>query len=672
MSRLTDLIQEAKRLNPELGEAIDKEVKHLQDRRAFGLNFERHAPEAVDLFGRPIRMGDKVRMLAPRGETAAPDTRLWKVTGATGAGDGRIVQLRDDATGDTAEHPLPELVVVAESNDVIYPGLESTRRIELDGNKPFHTVVNAENLHALKALLYTHRASIDCIYIDPPYNTGNDDWIYSDRYVGGEDLYRHSKWLSFMERRLVLAKELSKDTGVIIVAIGDDEHHRLRMLMDQTFGAENFISDVVWQGGRKNDSRYVSNGADYMLIFAKRSEALRESGIRWRETKQGLAEARKKAAELRSTHSPGPELAKAWKTWLKVAKAAGTLSDSVARFDVLSDDGEPINTYGNITWPGNGGHYYEVPHPITGEPVKKPLTGWRFNESKMHDQIAAGRVWFGSDASVIPRGITYLSEVESEVPLSVFQQDRKAANTRARKVLGDTRFPNPKDHNVLMRWISLVAGSHATVLDFFGGSGSTLEAVARLNAQDGGTRQCILVTNNEVGAKEAKRLVKEGHRQGDPEWEAVGVHDWVTKPRIVAVTTGERPDGSTFEDTVPANVEFFKLTYEAPLKVKSHHDFLRIAPLLWLRAGARGRRIEELPNGWDVADSYGVIDRLERVDQFVAALEANPEAKLAYVVTDDERRFQTVCADLPDHVEPVRLYESYLRNFEIDAARSAR
>ncbi len=178
-------------------------------------------------------------------------------------------------------------MVVAEFREPIYPGLVSTGKVERGGDKPFHTVINAENYHALQTLLFTHRGQVDCIYIDPPYNTGSADWIYNDRYVSGDDLYRHSKWLAFIERRLVLAQVLLKDTGVIIVAIGDEEHHRLRMLLDQVFGDQNFLADIIWQGSGKNDARYTAGGVDYMLVYAKSEEALAASGRRWREAKPG-------------------------------------------------------------------------------------------------------------------------------------------------------------------------------------------------------------------------------------------------------------------------------------------------------------------------------------------------------------------------------------------------
>lgn len=149
-------------------------------------------------------------------------------------------------------------------------GLRSVERIEHGpDDAPWHVVINGENFHALQALRSTHRGKVDLIYIDPPYNTGNDGWIYSDRYVDQTDRAKSSKWLSFMERRLLIARDLLKPTGVLIAAIGDDEHHRLRMLLDQVFETQNFIVNVAWQGGVSALSRHHGGGLDYMLIYGR-------------------------------------------------------------------------------------------------------------------------------------------------------------------------------------------------------------------------------------------------------------------------------------------------------------------------------------------------------------------------------------------------------------------
>ena len=175
MSRLTDLIAQAKAKDPQLGADLESEFRVLSERRPFGLNFERHQPEAVELPSRPVRKGDKVRILPPRGTTAKGDPTLWRVTGFEGTGEDRIARLsplNPQGADDDRERvePVDDLVVVAEFRDPIYPGLVSTGRVERGGpDKPFHTVINAENYHALQTLLFTHRGKVDCIYIDPPF-----------------------------------------------------------------------------------------------------------------------------------------------------------------------------------------------------------------------------------------------------------------------------------------------------------------------------------------------------------------------------------------------------------------------------------------------------------------------------------------------------------------------
>jgi adenine-specific DNA-methyltransferase len=222
LSRLTDLIARTKATDPQLGLDLEREFKALSSRRAFGLNFERHSPEAVELPGRPARKGEKVRILPPRGSCVKGDQRLWTVKGI-GKGIARL-ELSDAAELETAEAPVNDLVVVAEFRDFIFPGLVSTGRVNRGGDKPFHTVINAENFHALRALTYTHRGRIDAIYIDPPYNTGARDWKYNNDYVEADDHYRHSKWLAMMERRLLTARELLNPQDSVLVVTIDEKN----------------------------------------------------------------------------------------------------------------------------------------------------------------------------------------------------------------------------------------------------------------------------------------------------------------------------------------------------------------------------------------------------------------------------------------------------------------
>ena len=238
MSRLTDLIAQAKAKDPDLGAEFEREFKSLSSRRSFGLNFERHRPEGVELPGRAIRKGDKARIFPPRGSTKKGDQQLWKVLGLEKSGGKKlaIVEQLNTAEPEQQKVAIEDLVVVAEFRDYIYPGLVSTGKVERGGDKPFHTVINGENFHALEALTFTHRGRIDAIYIDPPYNTGAKDWKYNNDYVESEDLYRHSKWLAFIERRLKVANQLlNPASSVLIATIDEKEYLRLGLLLEQTF-----------------------------------------------------------------------------------------------------------------------------------------------------------------------------------------------------------------------------------------------------------------------------------------------------------------------------------------------------------------------------------------------------------------------------------------------------
>ena len=221
----------------------------------------------------------------------------------------------------------------------------------------------------------------------------------------------------------------------------------------------------------------------------------------------------------------------------------------------------------------------------------------------------------------------------------------------------------------------------AVILDFFAGSGTTAHAVMRLNRQDEGRRQCILVTNNEVSSKEHLRFRKNGLRPGDPKWEEWGICEHVTKPRLKAAITGDTHEGKPvkgeyryidkfpFSEGLNENVEFFTMTYESRLRVAQHKAFESVAPLLWLRAGAQGRRIDKPKPEFDVTETYAVLFDLDSSRRFFSAIEDLKTLRIVYVVTDDQRGYQTICGELPREIEAVRLYESYLTNAITNANR---
>ena len=711
MSRLTDLIAQAKNKDADLGRELEREFKALASRRSFGLNFERHTPETVELPGRPIRKGDKVRILPSRGSTDKGDKRLWKVVRTLKEGGARVAQLDliGAETPVVQTVPVEDLIVVAEFRDYIYPGLVSTGKVSRGGDKPCHTVINGENFHALEALTFTHRGKVDVIYIDPPYNSGAKDWKYNNDYVEGDDLYRHSKWLAFMERRLLVARQLlNPKESVLIVTIDEKEYLRLGLLLEQVFpeARMQMVSSVI---NRKGVARAKGfSRVDEYLFFVSIGDAsvqpapLDVLGLGVGITKERLPDiwnpVMRRGSNAERTHSEGCfypiYIDEKSERIVEIGEAIGpgnSRSDAPSRPGLFA------------TWPirrnGDEGVWQMTPANLRKRMSdgfvklgrKNPKNGmWTVNYLITKDikRVKEGEIVSSGRDQNSAHILTYPDMANRpRVPKTVWNVGSHDATEHGKTFLLNflsREFPFPKSLYAVEDSLRFFVGNkqNATILDFFSGSGTTAHAVMRLNKQDSGRRKCISVTNNEVSASEVLKLRKAGLRPGDPDWEQWGICDYITKPRIKAVITGQTPDGKPikgdykFTDEFPMadgfeeNAEFFTLTYETPVSISHNRAFARIAPLLWMRAGSEGRRIDALPDaGWDVADTYGLLTDLDAAAPFVDAVEAAGTIRIAYIVTDDDRRFQSVAQRLPDGVEAVRLYESYLTNFRFAMGR---
>ena len=692
-----------------MGADLEREFKALSSRLPFGLNFERHRPEAVELPQRAVRRGDKVRVLPPRGSSKKGDSRLCVVKKIDKVrGRAEIMPLEADESrrkpqSDSVEASavsLDDLIVVAEFRDTIYPGLVSTCKVERGGDKPFHTVINGENYHVLKALTWTHRGRVDAIYIDPPYNTGAKDWKYNNDYVEGDDLYRHSKWLAMMERRLLLAKELLNPAdSVLIVTIDEKEYLRLGLLLEQVFPEAiiQMVSSVINPKGSARNGRF-SRVDEYLYfvmfgdatVSAWRTDMLRDDADVLREVRwAGLMRNGEGSRRDRIPSMFFPIFLDA-----KTGKfhSAGEPPDlRVKRETVKPPSGTvtlwPVDQNGQeLMWrlsPDSLREYIKIGHAKFGR--RDPTTGLRaayYLQRGIRGMLVSGEVIaVGKDAEGALE-LKYADSVGTRSPATIWNMVSHSASEYGAGVLKNLlpgrRFPYPKSpyavEDSLRFFIKKKPG--AVVLDFFAGSGTTAHAVMRLNKQDSGQRLCISVTNNEVGADEQKALREQGLRPGDADWEKLGICDYITKPRVQAAITGKTPDGEPiqgnykFTDEFPMadgfteNAEFFTLTYETPVGVSYQTAFAHIAPLLWLRAGSRGRRIEKLPAaGWDAVDAYGLLVNLDSATDFLKAVRKAKGLSIAYIVTDDERRFQALARRLPEGVEAIRLYESYLTNF---------
>jgi len=541
---------------------------------------------------------------------------------------------------------------------------------------------------------------VDAIYIDPPYNTGAKDWKYNNDYVEGEDLYRHSKWLAMMERRLFIAKELLNPAdSVLIVTIDEKEYLRLGLLLEQIFpeGDVQMISSVINPKGtarvnefsRIDEYIFFVGFGDVKLTRWSRDmlterDYSADKRVRWR----GLARTGRKGLR---PHNPG--------SWYPIyVKTDGSGIHSVGDTVPIGSD-DPLSTPdGTLSvWPpSTDGQQYSwsvVPNTLRelislgavrlGRVDLKrnsvPIYYLSFNQLQLIDDGVINVTGRAASGELLT---AYAEGSRSTAPKTIWNMTSHDAGSHGtniiRSLLPGRRFPFPKSLYAVEDALRFFVKEkpEAVVLDFFSGSGTTAHAVMRLNKQDGGNRQCVSVTNNEVGADEQKALREQNLRPGNPKWEKLGICDYITKPRVEAAITGKTPDGDPikgdykFTDDFPMadgfeeNAEFFTLTYETPLAVSYQTAFARIAPLLWLRAGSVGHRIEKLPSeGWDVADAYGLLVELDRANDFLKAVRKAKALCVAYIVTDDERRFQALARRLPEGVEAIRLYESYLTNF---------
>ena len=579
--------------------------------------------------------------------------------------------------------------------------------VKRGGDKPAHVVIKGENHHVLEALQFTHAGKVDCIYIDPPYNTGARDWKYDNNYVDSEDGYRHSKWLAFMERRLRLAKQLlNPENSVLIVTIDEKEYLRLGLLLEQMFPGSKvqMVSTLI------NPANVARAGAfgrsDEYIFFVPIGTA----------APQRVQLDREWVSAKGRTHTGNIR----WDLLRRSGEGAARKDSPGCFYPIYVDlNGPKVAMVGEAIAEGNS-----KPKPLRGcvtvLPIRKNGTEgrWQWTPSTLRERMEQGRVRIGGSeakgfvVSILKDGefdkITrgefeilgtrtdgslIVDDVETEsvlaVPGSQWRISSHDATQYGSRMLSDTlvpgkKFPFPKSLYAVEDTIRFFVKDkpNAVVLDFFGGSGTTTHAVARLNRQDGGHRQSIVVTNNEVSDDEANALRMSGLRPGDPGWEALGIFDYITRPRITAAITGRTPDGEPikgdykFADEFPMadgfdeNVEFFELTYLDAEVIELDLAFSSIAPLLWLRAGGRGPIINECldpagrrkPYAW--TNSYGVLFNPDRWRKFVEKLPISASA--AFIVTDSQTTFAGIMSELPGALDAVRLYENYLTTFAIN------
>lgn len=412
--------------------------------------------------------------------------------------------------------------VVKHHAEVPFRLLQPVPELSFGSAESGNLIVQGDNLDALKALLPRYAGKVKCIYIDPPYNTGNEDWAYNDnvnspeirRWLGqvvgkeGETLDRHDRWLCMMYPRLVLLKQFLTDDGAIFVSIDDNEIGNLQALMREIFGASNEVASMVWEKGKKGDSKLVSVTHEYIVVFARNKALLKERKTKWRRRKPGIDEVLEFYDSLRKKHNEGHvEIRKEMMAWYKALPK-----------------GDPRKSHKHYNWSDKRGLYfpdnfhgpddgrenrprYPILHPGTGQPCAIPSTGWRWEVATTVAALAEDppRIHFGKDHTTIPNRKSYLFEIDEEPMMSVFYTDGRAATLEVESILGAGAFQFPKDSEVIADLIGMVAGPGDIILDSFGGSGTTAHAVLKRNEHIKVPMRFILVELNENVARTKTR-----------------------------------------------------------------------------------------------------------------------------------------------------------------------
>ena len=697
MAKIDDLLDDVP--DPRLRSELRQAVNELRSARTFGLVFEDHIPEEVALPGLPVRRGSTVQ-----NRTRPDDITKYEVIEV----DGDEAQVRPVGNGDeTSTVPVRDLMVVRRFGEPIYPGLTQVGEVRRGpDDKPAHAVINAENFHALQMLTYAHAGKVDVIYIDPPYNTGARDWKYNNRFVDANDQWRHSKWLSMMEKRLNLAKRLLRpDDSTLIVTIDEKEYLHLGMLLQQVFPGVpmQMISAVINPKGTARTS-YFSRTDEYIYVLFIGASAVPNTQsdegpqeVRWRYLRRTDIESRRGTVKGGRAQFYPIYVDTATDRIVKIGDpippdrdraSAPEVPGCVAVFPIREQDGTEMNW--GLTGPSlqnaldNG--YVRV---TRGSSDLQPyifsyLTAPNIARVERGELERIGKRDDGSWIVVIPGG-------KASRPTTTWRErshDAGAYGTSLlRALIPGHRFPFPKSLYSVEDTLELFVRDkpEAIVLDFFAGSGTTTHAVMRLNHRDGGRRTSLLVTNNEVSAEEQSHLREAGLHPGDRDWEKLGIFEHVTVPRISAAVTGRTPDGSPvrgaykFTDEFPIadgleeNAVFFRLDYLDPDVVSVGRQYSAIAPLLWLAAGSIGRWADrDGDEPWSVPESsnYAVLFDEDRFAEFKTMIEDSERIGHVWLVTNSSQSFAEMRSQLPDRLEVQMLYRDYLSNFRVNTAET--
>jgi len=696
MAVINDLVAQIEDVN--LRERIAKEVERISKQKKFGLVFEEHLPECTPLYDIPVKAGATVAMKTGKVND------VYKVLSIK---DGMAECLHRE-TKEVSTIDVTELVTVAEFGEPIYPYLKPLDSVcNAPDSDLWHTLIEADNYHALQLLEYLYAGKVDCIYIDPPYNTGARDWKYNNDYVDSSDSYRHSKWLSFMQKRLKIAKKLlNPNDSVLIVTIDEKEYLHLGCLLEEMFPEANIqmVSSVINSKGIARDEFFRVNEYLFIVRFGSCMASALPLPDEWRgNIKTSTTKEVRWGSLMRSgsgssrSDSPGcfyPVFISADKKHF--CGAGEVVPLGVDRNTVIPPEGQialfPIHDDGTEgRWQYSRDKFLDIQkrgfvristQTRSGVTLRYISEGWQ--KKVESGQIAVlGRA---EDGSLILDDSEYVQEY---VPCNQWWIPTHNATEFGSKLLQNIigkRFSFPKSlyavHDAIRFFVA--QKPNAVIVDFFAGSGTTLHAVNLLNEEDGGHRQCIMVTNNEVSGDEAKMLTDQGHRPGDEAWNALGIARYVTWPRTVCSIEGHDINGKPLKGNYTgtellmsngfkANAVFFKLGFLDKNAVALGRQFKELLPVLWMKAGAVNKcpelNADTIPEMMILPENkFAVLINERHYMEFVDALDKHPEIETVYIVTDSEAGYRDMIVGMEDK-NTYQLYRDYLDNFRINSVR---
>lgn len=695
MAAINDLINQIQ--DPALRERIQQEVNKLAKQKKFGLVFEEHMPECTPLYDMPVKVGTTVA------KKTGPVNDIYKVLRIKNG----VADCLHKESQETCSIDVTELVAVAEFGEPIYPYLKPLDSVcNAPDSDLWHTLIEADNYHALQLLEYLYAGKVDCIYIDPPYNTGARDWKYNNDYVDGSDTYRHSKWLSFMEKRLALAKKLlNPQDSVLIITIDEKEYLHLGCLLEEMFPEANIqmISSEISRKGAVRYNQFTRTNEFIYFVMIGSYSILPTVEVEYTAVGEPVHWQPLRRSSIKNVRRSRPRQFYPIYVELKtnrIVKIGDYISYEVDRFTVPQLDGcvavFPVRDDGTeMLWgvtPGSCQElldkgYLQASSYSSDKPqqyIIKYLMGGTVAD------IEAGKIKItgkNPDGSIIAENV----ESRKTAPRTQWAFDTHDAmdyGTRILKqIFAGTRFDFPKSLYAVHDAIRLFVANkpNALIVDFFAGSGTTLHAVNLLNAEDGGNRRCILVTNNEVSVDEAKLLSSQGHRPGDDAWNALGIARHVTWPRTVCSVEGHDVNGNPLKGNyigseIPmasgfkSNVAFFRLGFLDRTTVALGLTFKEMLPTLWMKAGAVGQcpMVEgtSIPNMLILPkNKFAILVNENAFAAFEEELTKHPEIQTVFLTTDYDINYRAMVKNL-NVAQTYQLYRDYLDHFRLNRGRS--